>query len=81
MAEISFDEEPAALPSVSTRPSGMAGWMIQKGIAKDEKNANILLVSVVAGSLAIVGLLFALSGGSGATLDAKDRLQLEASTP
>lgn len=81
MAEISFDEEQVARPSIASGPSGMAGWMIRKGFAKDEKGASILLISIIAGSLAVAGAVLMLSGGSDATLDARERQQLEASTP
>lgn len=81
MAGISFDEEQVARPSAAQGPSGIAGWMIRKGIAKDEKGANTFLVYVVAGGLALTGLVFLLGGGSGARIDAEERLRLEASTP
>lgn len=81
MAEVSFNEEPTALSSVATGPSGMAGWMIRKKIAKDEKSANILLVCVVAGGLALAGLLLAFSGAPDTTIGSKEKMRLEASTP
>ena len=81
MAEISFDEEPIARPVGTMGPSGMAGWMVRKGFAKDEKGANTLLISIVVGSVAIAGLTLAFMGGTDTTVDSAERARLEASTP
>lgn len=80
MADISFNEEPAVLPVAAARQGGMAAWMVRSKFAKDEKEATVILVSIVVVALIAAGLLAIFSGGS-AAIDANERLRLEASTP
>lgn len=81
MAEISFDEEPAAvLPAVAAHQGGVTAWMVRSKFAKDEKGATVILVCIIVVALIAAGLLVALSGGS-TTIDADERMRLEASTP
>ncbi len=57
MEGVSFEEErPQAQPIQAQTSRGMVGWVIAKGIAKDEKTAQLILLgaSLISIVLAIV---------------------------
>lgn len=81
MAGISFDEEQPVRATTAIGPQGMSAWMIRNKFAKDEKSANMMLISVVIACVSIVGLLLFMNTGGNSSLDAAERMRLEQSTP
>ncbi|MES2931737.1 MAG: hypothetical protein V4682_03515 [Patescibacteria group bacterium] len=78
--EVSFNEEPSVGYTPAPGKQGMAGWMVRNKFAKDEKNANYILVGIaVAAVILSFFLLFSSRGDT--TLNADERMRLEQSTP
>lgn len=79
MENVSFNEESSGNTAQTLGTRGMAGWMIRNKFAKNEKEANVMLMA-----LAGIGIAFALfiifSGSGDTTLDAQERERLERST-
>ena len=79
MENISFNEDSSGNSAQVLGQRGMAGWMIRNKFAKNEKEANLILMGIAG-----IGIAFALflvfSGSGDTTLDAQERERLERST-
>lgn len=81
MANVTFDSETNLPQATSAKKSGgIVSWLIANKIAKDQNQANYILLGVL--GVCVLGIGFALmslsSGGS--TIDAEERMRLEQST-
>lgn len=81
MGEVQFTEEQFAAPRAYAPTEKFAAWLVEKKIARDMAQANLLLLGV-AGLAIIVGLFFFFTGviGDSGQLSEEERAQLEAST-
>ena len=62
--EVQFDEEQWSRPSVvgNNEPRGLIGFVIKKGLAKDERQANVILIIFLITIIVITTFLFSFSG-------------------
>jgi hypothetical protein len=60
MVQVDFSEEERWRREMASRNSvsgGMSGWFIKFGFAKDEKQANQVMVIILVGVLAVTAIL------------------------
>lgn len=59
MTDVQFAEEAtlASRPVLTNKGSGMAGWMVRAGWAKDQKQAEYLLIGIIVVAFATTALV------------------------
>ena len=82
MDNVTFDSEADLARPVPTQKSsaGITAWLIAKKFAKDEKQANYVLIGILVTCLVITGFALANLFNTGASIDAEERMRLEEST-
>jgi hypothetical protein len=85
MDSVEFREEEGIRPRAASTPaqSKVAAWLVARGMARTEKEANMLLLGVagVAAVLAVIIFLFSLGGEGAPPVTDAERLRNELSTP
>lgn len=79
MSPVTFNEPSYEFRSNTPKSKGITGWLVARGFAKDDKGANVLMLS-------IAGIGFAIMVGVWITMPSKhtqtpqERARIEAST-
>ena len=85
MTGVQFSEDEIARPRAVSAPaaSKVAAWLIARGIARTEKEANVMLLAAggVAAALAVVIFFLSLDSGGAPPVTDAERLRNELSTP
>lgn len=82
MNNVTFDSEAELTRNsvVQKSTAGITTWLISKKIAKDESQANYMLLGVLAICVLITGFALANLFSGGSTIDAQERMRLEQTT-
>lgn len=67
MADIHFEEDQTLTPSGGRDPrrGSITLWLVEKGIAKDERKASYILLGVAGAALVLMLLVLGQEGGGG----------------
>lgn len=57
MSTLSFDEEQVHTSTSASRPSGLLALLMRWGLAKDERQAGVVLVVLALGMLGLAGFI------------------------
>lgn len=81
MSNVTFDSEVELTRTtvVQRSAASITAWLIAKKFAKDEDQANYVLLGVLAVCVLITGFALANLFDGGSTLDEKERMRLEQS--
>lgn len=71
----SFEEERQPVSQAAQEPRGMSGWLVKKGLAKDEAAANVTLIAVVVVAMAVAIAAPFVFGKKGSTLPDKETIR------
>lgn len=77
--QVSFEEE-KSMQTVEAPKKGLTDLLIQWGIAKDAKGAEILMISAAVISVIVAIVVLLVSGGSGGNLNDEERARIYQST-
>lgn len=82
MSNVIFDSETELASTIpaKTPVAGITTWLIRKRIAKDESQANYLLLGILGVCVLITGFALANLFSDGASIDTGERMRLEQST-
>lgn len=82
MDNVTFDSEADLSRSIPAQKaaSGITVWLVAKKIAKDESQANYILIGILVTCLVITGFALMNLFGGNSGIDAEERLRLEQST-
>lgn len=82
MDNVTFDSEADLSRTIPAQSgtAGMAAWLISKKIAKDESQANFLLLGVLAACVLLTGFALANLFGANSNIDTAERIRLEQTT-
>lgn len=83
MDNVTFDAEADIKQAhpVQKSSAGMTAWMVSKKFAKDETQANYILLGILGVCVVITGFSLMNLFGGGSTVDPEERMRLEQSTP
>lgn len=83
MDNVSFDSEAELSQAIPAQKAtvGITAWLVSKKIVKDERQANHMLLGVLAVCILIIGFALANVFTRGSSIDAKERMRLEQTTP
>lgn len=82
MDNVTFDSEANLAQTAPTQKGtgGITAWLIAKKVAKDESQANYILLGVLAVCVLVTGFALANLFNGGSSIDAEERMRLEQST-
>lgn len=82
MSNVTFDSEAelTRTSAVQRSTASITAWLISKKFAKDENQANYILLGILAICILITGFALANLFSSGSNIDAEERMRLEQST-
>lgn len=82
MDNVTFDSEADLVRAAPAQKAsaGITTWLIASKFAKDEKQANYILIGILVTCLVITGFALANLFGGGPSIDAQERMRLEEST-
>lgn len=82
MDNVTFDSETdlAQAKSVQKPAAGITAWIVSNKFAKNETQANYILLGILAVCILITGFALMSLFGGGSNIDAAERMRLEQST-
>ena len=82
MDNVTFDSEANLAQTVPTQKvaGGITAWLIAKKVAKDESQANYILLGILVVCILVTGFALMNLFGGGSTIDAEERMRLQQAT-